>query len=112
MIMKIEVGMASPDMPSSGPHIESWASEAKWQVRVLKKYQDGRFLVGSDTVKPDQRLAMNSQEILIVEHQDRKPATKPLVAGTLKSTDKGKDPFMTEGGDPWQKIRALCLIMA
>ena len=88
----------------SGPHLETWASEAKWQVRVLKKYQDGRFLVGSDTVKPDQRLAMNGQEILIVEHQDRKPATKPLVAGTLKSTDKGKDPFMTDGGDPWQKM--------
>eukprot|EP00434_Breviolum_minutum_P006771 symbB.v1.2.005974.t1/scaffold344.1/size224651/16 len=78
--------------------------KAKWQVRVLKKYQDGRFLVGSDTVKPDQRLAMNGQEILIVEHQDRKPATKPLVAGTLRSTDKGKDPFMTGGGDPWQKM--------
>ena len=88
----------------SGPHLETWASEAKLQVRVLKKYQDGRFLVGSDTVKPDQRLAMNGQEILIVEHQDRKPVTKPLVAGTLKSTDKGKDPFMSDGGDPWQKM--------
>ena len=88
----------------SGPNLETWASETKWQIRVLKKFQDGRFLVGSDTVKPEQRLSMNGREILIVEHQDRKPLPKRLVAGTLKSTDLGKDPIMTDGGDPWQKM--------
>ena len=69
----------------------------------LKKFQGGRFLVGSDTVKPEVRLALNGHEILIVEHQDRKPFQKPLVAGTLKSTEPGRDPFTLDGGDPWQK---------
>ena len=88
----------------SGPTIEAWAAETKWQIRVLKKFQDGRFLVGSDTVKPEVRLSLNGHEILIVEHQDRKPHPRPLVAGTLKSSDLGRDPFTIDGGDPWQKL--------
>ena len=87
----------------SGPTIEAWAAETKWQIRVLKRFQDGRFLVGSDTAKPEVRLSLNGHEILIVEHQDRKPHPRPLVAGRLKSTDPGRDPFTVDGGDPWQK---------
>ena len=83
----------------SGPSLEAWAAETKWQIRVFKKFQDGRFLIGSDSEKPDQRLSVNGHELLIIEHQDRKPPQRPLVAGMLKQST---DPLSIN--DPWQRL--------
>ena len=91
----------------TGPQFETWASTVQWPVRVLKRFADGRFLVGSEKEQPSEHLAINDRLIIcqpfIEKYQGK---TDQVVAGKLKmqtpqpmANQPGDD--MVYKNDPW-----------
>ena len=90
----------------TGTTLEAWSSSLNWPFRVLKRFADGRFLVGSDVMKPDQHLSLNGQEMLITEHRDTKPQQKTLIAGKLQRNVQSNGGDGWEEDDPWKHAHA------
>eukprot|EP00435_Cladocopium_sp_Y103_P065488 s275_g27.t1 len=92
----------------TGPQLETWASNVQWPVRVLKRFADGRFLIGSEQELPSEHLTINNRPIICQPFIDRSQGKKEqVVAGKLKmpmpqplGEQPGEDAVFVN--DPWK----------
>lgn len=80
----------------SGPSLEKWGEALGWKIRVLKRFQDNRFLIGSPNEPPHVQLSLDGSEVLIQEYQEQPKPTNQIIAGRLHS-----DSTVSEENDPW-----------
>lgn len=85
--------------------LEAWAKSVDWPVRVLRRHNNGRFVVGVADHPSVTQFSINSVPILHTLVQDAPKDVKPILAGKLimqvdpaSSTD-GVDPIQVN--DPW-----------
>eukprot|EP00438_Fugacium_kawagutii_P026854 Skav236828 [mRNA] locus=scaffold1707:103992:109154:- [translate_table: standard] len=87
----------------SGPKLEEWGAGIQWQIRVLKNYGGGRFLVGSSKEVPSNNMEIQSCSVICQPHVDKNPRNESaVVLGKLNlpvKPSRGEDTLLTD--DPW-----------
>eukprot|EP00435_Cladocopium_sp_Y103_P043731 s2239_g12.t1 len=92
----------------TGTQFETWASAVQWPVRVLKRFADGRFLVGSEKELPSEHLAINDKPIVCQPFVARNHGrSDQVVVGKLRMsmqqpTDDPRGEDTVFQNDPWK----------
>lgn len=82
--------------------IEEWAIQMKWTCRVLRRFNNGHFLLGSDTAIPTRHVSMNGHPVLVSDFEDQKRTASNIVAGKLQIHDhKAQVAKHEDLDDPW-----------
>eukprot|EP00435_Cladocopium_sp_Y103_P026373 s3376_g6.t1 len=84
----------------TGTDLEAWGKEVGWQFRVLRKFSDSKYLVGSPNEPPTDQLSLNGHDVLLKEYVDFLRPKGQIVAGHLQvdipNVGEQKDDL-----DPW-----------
>lgn len=88
--------LAALPMSISGSSLEGWGEAIGWKIRVLKRFHDNRFLIGTPDEPPHERMTLNGSDVLIQAHHDFEKQKKQIVAGKLHSDSLAQEPE-----DPW-----------
>eukprot|EP00438_Fugacium_kawagutii_P013210 Skav218444 [mRNA] locus=scaffold905:62195:64267:+ [translate_table: standard] len=97
-----------PSMNAS--QVEQMCQATSWKIKVLRRYSDGRYLVGGEDSPAKDTIAMQDSMILITEYKETpKQTQKSIVAGKLamtpiaRNSPQDEDPLMRN--DPWLVAR-------
>eukprot|EP00438_Fugacium_kawagutii_P016382 Skav210364 [mRNA] locus=scaffold1357:140958:142502:- [translate_table: standard] len=63
--------------------LESWSRTMEWPLRVLKRFNNGRFIVGAESHPVATQFAINSVPILHSLMKEVPQDSKPIIAGKL-----------------------------
>lgn len=93
----------------NGPTLEKWSKSVNWPLRALKRFSDGKYLVGAEKDPPAYHMMLDRAQVLIAEHQNRNQRKPPsIILGKLQlpqhdaaATDRGVDELFLN--DPWKK---------
>eukprot|EP00438_Fugacium_kawagutii_P035760 Skav202573 [mRNA] locus=scaffold104:62490:64364:- [translate_table: standard] len=79
--------------------LEIWAEQMKWKCRVLRRFANGSFLLGSADPIPSVHVSMNGHAILVSPFEDMKKPASNIIAGKLQSQPRENKQELDE--DPW-----------
>eukprot|EP00438_Fugacium_kawagutii_P007734 Skav217322 [mRNA] locus=scaffold3163:436863:440297:+ [translate_table: standard] len=85
--------------------LEAWSKTVEWPIRVLKKFSNGKFIVGAASHPAATQFAINSVPIIHSWIKEIPKEAKPIIAGKLVmqhekgSESKGTDTLQSQ--DPW-----------
>lgn len=82
----------------SNVQIEKWADTIEWPVRVLRRINDFKCLVGTETTKPSKDLSLNGHQLLILKYNEQSRPSNPILVGKLETRDNE----WAFGVDPWK----------
>lgn len=85
----------------SNLQLEQWSETLSWPIRVLRRLNDHKFLVGSEQEKPASDLSLNGQQLLILPHQDQVRPANQVIVGKLVTAETDTDGW-AHGTDPWK----------
>lgn len=82
--------------------IENWSKQMGWECRVLRRFNNGSFLVGASTSIPSLHLSLNGCSILVSDFIEAKKTSGCVIAGKLQaSAPKMYDTVQDLTEDPW-----------
>lgn len=88
-----------------GQDIEKWAETLSWQIRVLKKFGDSRFLVCADKDPPSFHMTLNNYEMLIEKQKETARPMKQIVVGKLNIPSHSSSSTSKDIDDPWKNAK-------
>lgn len=97
VMCKLKFILAALPNNITGQAIEKWGEAVGWQVKVLKRFHDNRFLIGSPVPPPHEQLSLNGSDVLVQQFQEATKPTQLIVAGKLASNAQSS----TSIDDPW-----------
>eukprot|EP00438_Fugacium_kawagutii_P015682 Skav235305 [mRNA] locus=scaffold520:244172:247198:- [translate_table: standard] len=80
--------------------IEEWAKQMPWVCRVLRRFNNGSYLIGSQQEVPSWHLSMNGLPVLITSFEDQPKQSTSIVAGRIKMPEITQ-PEQALNEDPW-----------
>lgn len=81
--------------------VESWTKQIPWNCRVLRKFNNGSFLIGSAGAVPNLHLSLNGCTVLVTDFVESKKEPGNIVAGKLQTSNNAATRGAPEGEDPW-----------
>lgn len=82
--------------------VEKWSQQLSWKCRVLRRFNNGNFVLGSSAKIPDIHLSLNGHTVLVSDFVEAKKPVGNIIAGKLQTTQqlepKTNDQLLD---DPW-----------
>eukprot|EP00438_Fugacium_kawagutii_P030882 Skav213473 [mRNA] locus=scaffold3211:328632:331034:- [translate_table: standard] len=101
---KFVISGAPPSL--GGPLLEKWGDSLGWPLRALKRFGNGKFLVGSNSHPPAYHMLLDKHQVIITAQETKSAKPEPsIILGKLqiqedkKCPDKGNDDLWEN--DPW-----------
>eukprot|EP00438_Fugacium_kawagutii_P021236 Skav201652 [mRNA] locus=scaffold3160:200616:203792:+ [translate_table: standard] len=88
--------------------LEAWAEGLKWPIRVIRRLNDGKFIIGTETKAPGEHMSINGQTLLLKQiHEEQDKKFGMIVAGKYsrprdKELPLGSETLVDEDMDPWK----------
>eukprot|EP00438_Fugacium_kawagutii_P001680 Skav224187 [mRNA] locus=scaffold1975:341606:344758:+ [translate_table: standard] len=81
--------------------LEEWAKQLSWTCRVLRRFNNNNYLLGSPNPIPTWHMSLNGHSVLVAEFEDQKKPVNNIIAGKLHHTEPASSEGMDLHSDPW-----------
>eukprot|EP00438_Fugacium_kawagutii_P021207 Skav201604 [mRNA] locus=scaffold152:871969:881890:+ [translate_table: standard] len=82
--------------------LENWAKQLSWVCRVLRRFNNNNYLIGSPNPIPTWHMSLNGHSVLVAEFQDQKKPVNNIIAGKLQHIEKMPTEAVELDEDPWK----------